>query len=989
MDPTPAPTPTPDPTAGARAVPRSVIVLTVALAGIGVLAAALAPHDPAPVNWYLAGSLAVTLAVAGTLKLHFQYGRDSEALDVFDSVVAPAVFFLPAPVTVAVVAVAKLTSERCTRVVPVKRWFNTAQWAAAAGVGSLLFHLADGRGQLNLRNFAVLCGAMAAVSVVNHVSVVGVLRLTRRRSMGQVLAALGPVVVPGWVLGGLVNLAFGLVFVAAASAAPWVAPLFLVPLALLHWANRNFAEARADRSRLTGLQRATRTLSEPVDSRPAIPGFLAEVRSAFEVAVTDLVLVEPDGDATVHRVHPEGHTTEAVPGLTSRPAWERAAACFAAATPVTPGSPEARAASKVFGGGVMGHGVVAPVRSDEQLIGFLRVHDRIGFLGFAQGELAVLDVLAAEVGAGLSRAALLDTMLHERRRLSEIVNHTSDGIAMLDADGRVLNWNAGFEHLSGYSASMVMRSQAGIDVLAARRRDGAPVDLKAWAGPVPLPEDLWIVTCDGEDRWLSCSYTPVRRADGGAKRLIVIARDVTEAEMLHHAQAQLREADARLESLRRSEEHIRVLLRNASDVVAVLEPDGRVSYSSHTDAAASAVSSAEPGRSWLEVVHPDDRDRIAAALHPSAVPTDGTAQLSYRLAATDGGWRPVESVVTNLIGRAPVDGLVLNTKDVTERRRGEDLLATETAILGLIAREEALEEILGRLLMGVEAQLPGARAAVALLSGQRRPEVIAGPSVEPLRRAALTRRASYLHRWDDGPGPSGQADGDSDADGWVLRSLTGTDGSRLGFLCLELSGASDEGTEGLVGLFAGLAVVAVERHRSRTELAHRASHDALTGLANRSVFLDRLTMASARARRSRSWLAVLYCDLDNFKEVNDTYGHDVGDQLLIEFSQRLRSVVRPGDTAARLGGDEFTLLCEGLENPEEATAIAERMRHCLAQPFLIAGQQILAPPSIGVAVVGGGGEPQEVLDRADAAMYRAKRGGGNQWELTEVVTEVG
>jgi diguanylate cyclase (GGDEF)-like protein len=174
---------------------------------------------------------------------------------------------------------------------------------------------------------------------------------------------------------------------------------------------------------------------------------------------------------------------------------------------------------------------------------------------------------------------------------------------------------------------------------------------------------------------------------------------------------------------------------------------------------------------------------------------------------------------------------------------------------------------------------------------------------------------------------------------------------------------------------------AIERARSDLLLAHRALHDALTGLPNRVLFLDRLGYALAQSERDKSPMAVFFIDLDGFKGVNDRLGHLAGDALLRGIAGRLLAWVRPGDTVSRFGGDEFTVLVREVAGPDEAVEIAERLTEAVQSPLALEGEEVSLTPSIGIALGEGIAKPEELIERADEAMYSAKRRTDTNYEL--------
>jgi diguanylate cyclase (GGDEF)-like protein/PAS domain S-box-containing protein len=182
-----------------------------------------------------------------------------------------------------------------------------------------------------------------------------------------------------------------------------------------------------------------------------------------------------------------------------------------------------------------------------------------------------------------------------------------------------------------------------------------------------------------------------------------------------------------------------------------------------------------------------------------------------------------------------------------------------------------------------------------------------------------------------------------------------------------------------------------DRRAMDETLAFGALHDPLTGLPNRRLLDDRIDVALARASRNGDLVALLFCDLDRFKEVNDRHGHEAGDEVLRQLANRLRLALRPSDSLARLGGDEFVVVCADMRSIQEAATVARRVMSSVEAPIETSAGTVQLRVSIGIAAVSGSeaasAEPGTLLRNADAAMYRAKGRGGNRWELFDAAMQ--
>jgi diguanylate cyclase (GGDEF)-like protein len=208
----------------------------------------------------------------------------------------------------------------------------------------------------------------------------------------------------------------------------------------------------------------------------------------------------------------------------------------------------------------------------------------------------------------------------------------------------------------------------------------------------------------------------------------------------------------------------------------------------------------------------------------------------------------------------------------------------------------------------------------------------------------------------------------------------------------ETPGALDEDTMHMAQTLADVAAAYILNAQARKDLSDASArfqesslHDSLTGLPNRVLFGQRLEHAVLRTRRSGLKLAVIFADLDRFKEVNDVHGHSVGDEVLVAVAERLTDLLRPSDTLARISGDEFVILCEDLDDASAVEQLADRIDAGMNQPLILSNHKLRVTASVGIAFSGPGADvPDQILRDADSAMYQAKRRGGGRHQVLDL-----
>lgn len=526
-----------------------------------------------------------------------------------------------------------------------------------------------------------------------------------------------------------------------------------------------------------------------------------------------------------------------------------------------------------------------------------------------------------------------DASFHAR-----LLDAVGQAVIATDPQRKIIYWNRAAQKLYGWSKEEVMGSSVE-ELLAHEDQQERAEEImselgrgKSWSGEFKVRRK------DGTAFLARVTDTPIHDEQGNLAVITRVAEDITEIKQA--------------EQLRRREERYRTLVQNASNIITILDADGTVRYDNPTiERMLGYRPNERVGTSTFELIHPEDLSRSRSKFAETQENVGVTLELEMRVRHRDGSWRHMEMSATNLLDDPAVEGIVLNWRDVSERLRAEEeLKESERRLRTVVSNANVVLFTLDR-------------DGVFTLSEGRGLQSLGFQSGELVGR-------SVFEVFGDVPG--------------LCEHVRRTLGGGEVFATVEVAESIFEvfygplrDEEGEVVGLIGVATDVSERHALEGNLRRQAYYDALTGVSNRRLFMEHLEHFLIRAkRRPDLTAAVLFMDLNRFKSVNDSLGHNAGDRLLVAVSERLRGCLRQEDTLARFGGDEFAVLIEDVKGPTDAIRVAERIKGSLQDPFVLdrGAMSFSVGASIGIALSDAHTKgPEDLLRQADIAMYRAKK----------------
>lgn len=561
-------------------------------------------------------------------------------------------------------------------------------------------------------------------------------------------------------------------------------------------------------------------------------------------------------------------------------------------------------------------------------------------------------MLMATVRDITDRARSEEASMRVHDQLEAVMRVIPDTICRVATDGTLL------EIMAGSDGGLLPQSLTGQSLANLLPRDlweRVETDIaKSIAGGAPtvMKFDESEAGIDG-GRSFEARHVPL-----GEDEIVAVIRDITE------------QAAAEMDAYRQRERY-EALVANTFDSISIRDADTRITY---IQAMPGGLSRDDMlGGRIDDLLHPDHRPEWDTAWQGLLDGGPGaTAEITVRFRFPE-GYRWLEVRLRNQLDNPAVEGMVLNSRDVTERIRADERVRQAGA------RYESLIQNSSDAILVVEDG-----GLVNHASGSV--ETIFGMSINSIVGKPIMNVARHLHADDfDRTMQAGSAVTDDPSGLATIQTRVqhGDGGWRWVELVLR-DLRHDEAVEGVVINVRDIS----DRKAAEAQLEHQALHDPLTGLPNRSLLSDRLDHALSRTSRQGGIVGLLFLDLDKFKHINDSHGHDVGDRLLVAVADRIQAMVRDSDTVARVGGDEFVVLAEDLENVDELFTLAERIIESFRVAVSTGVELLHTTASVGLAVAtDGDSDVTTVLRNADAAMYQAKEGGRNRIEVFDTALQ--
>ncbi|MFC0132346.1 sensor domain-containing diguanylate cyclase [Massilia eurypsychrophila] len=545
---------------------------------------------------------------------------------------------------------------------------------------------------------------------------------------------------------------------------------------------------------------------------------------------------------------------------------------------------------------------------------------------------------------------LFEDIGRREERFRTIVTQVPGAVFRVRPDGVIDFVSDAIADISGYPAAWVMRGsvEAWTDLIAPDdRRMQRRVVREAIAAGLPYQVEYRIIDALGTERWVDEKGQPLVGPDGAVLWIDGILSDISERK---HDQV-------RIEGLLAEQSAI---LDNVMFGVMFLRRRRVVSVNRRCEELFGYTSGQLTGAS-MALLFTSEQEFEESGSHQYATLADGkyfTEERQYLRSDGSTVWCLASGYA--LDPQRPEDGSIWVFADVTERKLAEEKLRLSATVLEHIAD--------GVMVIDVNGRIVAINPAFTQITGYIEIEAIGQDSM--LTRSSRHDISFYLEMWEDL-----RENGFWRGEVWNMRK-----NGELYLEWLTVSAVRDNHGEitHYVAVFSDITKV----KESQDKLDHMAHHDPLTALPNRLLFHDRLQHALQRAGRDKEQLAILFIDLDRFKNVNDTLGHHVGDELLKQVAIALAGELREGDTLARLGGDEFIVLLENIDGQAGAGHVAGKLVSMFEQPFMVADYELFVTGSVGISVY-----PQDATDlnmlirNADVAMYQAKARGRNGFQF--------